>query len=106
MKLLLDENLPHDLRHFIPGHDVFTLAFMGWAGVKNGQLLSLAAAQGFDALLTLDSGIFDQQNASSLPCSVVIIKAKSNKLNDLQPVLSNLLNALSLLKPKTIISVS
>lgn len=21
MKLLLDENLPHDLRHFIPGHE-------------------------------------------------------------------------------------
>jgi len=45
MKFLLDENLPHDLRHFIPGHEVFTVAFMGWAGVKNGDLLQLAAAR-------------------------------------------------------------
>jgi len=29
MKLLLDENLPHDLRHFLPGHEVVTVAYLG-----------------------------------------------------------------------------
>lgn len=70
MKLLLDENLPHDLRYFLPGHQVFTVAFMGWSGVKNGELLGRAAAEGFDALLSLDSGIAYQQNLHALPCSV------------------------------------
>jgi predicted nuclease of predicted toxin-antitoxin system len=105
MKLLLDENLPHDLRHFIPGHDVFTVAFMGWGGIANGQLLALAAGQGFDALITLDSGIFHQQNPATLPCSVVIIKVKSNKLSDIQPLLTELLNALASLAPQTVVEV-
>ena len=46
MKVLLDENLPHDLRKLLPGHDVFTVAYLGWAGVKNGELLRRAAADG------------------------------------------------------------
>lgn len=39
MKLLLDENLPHQLRHEIAGHECSTVAFMGWSGVENGELL-------------------------------------------------------------------
>jgi hypothetical protein len=34
MKLLLDENLPHQLRHEIGGHECFTVTYMGWSGVK------------------------------------------------------------------------
>ena len=30
MKILLDENVPHDLRHFLPGFEVFTVTYMGW----------------------------------------------------------------------------
>lgn len=41
MKLLLDENLPHDLRQHLAGHVVFTVAYMGWSGMKNGDLLQL-----------------------------------------------------------------
>jgi predicted nuclease of predicted toxin-antitoxin system len=52
MKLLLDENLPHQLRRELPGHDCYTVAYMGWAGVENGDLLALAASAGFDALVT------------------------------------------------------
>jgi hypothetical protein len=29
MKLLLDENLPHQLRTEVRGHDCFTVAYMG-----------------------------------------------------------------------------
>jgi len=28
MKLLLDENLPHELRKMLPGYEVYTVAFM------------------------------------------------------------------------------
>ena len=67
MKVLLDENLPHDFRHFLPGHEVFTVAFRGWAGQQNGTLLATAAANGFDVLVTLDLGVQYEQNLSSLP---------------------------------------
>lgn len=52
MKLLLGENLPHQLRLELPGHDCFTVAFMGWRGVENGELLRRAASDGFEAFLT------------------------------------------------------
>jgi len=105
MKLLLDENLPHDLRHFLPNHHVFTVAYMNWSGIKNGELLQRAADDGFDALLSLDAGIPCQQNLRTLPCSIVIIRAASNRLGDLMPLLTELLMALENLKPAAIVQV-
>ncbi len=43
MKVLLDENLPHDLRHFLPGHEVFTVAYRGWAGLGLARGIAGAA---------------------------------------------------------------
>ncbi|HEY2413701.1 MAG TPA: DUF5615 family PIN-like protein [Pirellulaceae bacterium] len=59
MKLLLDENLSHKLRTEIVGHDVFTVAFMGWPGVENGELLTRAATDGFDALISKTTAAFN-----------------------------------------------
>jgi hypothetical protein len=53
--------LPKLLKHDIAGHDVSTVAEMGWAGIKNGDLLNVAEGQ-FDVLLTVDRGIEYQQN--------------------------------------------
>jgi predicted nuclease of predicted toxin-antitoxin system len=105
MKLLLDENLPHDLRHELASHDVFTAHYQGWAGLKNGPLLSRAAAAGFDALLTLDSGMPHQQNLQNLPLAIVVLRAASNDIDDLRPVVPRLLEALASLRPRTIIHV-
>ena len=47
VKLLFDQNLPHTLRTKILGlskHEVLTAAFMGWAALKNGDLLRTAEA--------------------------------------------------------------
>jgi predicted nuclease of predicted toxin-antitoxin system len=104
MKLLLDECLPIDLRHDIPGHDVFTVGFMGWKGVKNGQLLSLAASDGFDALITTDRNIEHQQNLTALPVAVIVLHT-SNDLNDLRLIVPNLLRALTTLSPNVVTHV-
>ena len=106
MKLLLDEHLPHELRFQIVGHDVFTVRYMGWHGLRNGRLLAEAAAHGFDAVLTMDSAIAHQQNLASLPLAVVILLAPSNVITDLLPLVPRLLVALNHLKPKAIIEVS
>ena len=39
MKVLLDENLDHALRTLLGRHEVVTAAYMGWAGLNNGELL-------------------------------------------------------------------
>jgi hypothetical protein len=52
-RVLIDECLPVQLHRWLDGFDVRTVAFMGWKGMGNGELL--AAAQGkFDVLLTND----------------------------------------------------
>ena len=102
---MIDENLPHDLRHFIPGHDVYTAAYRGWAGLRNGELLALAAKEGFDALVTLDSGIAYQQNFATLPIAVVVLQAPNNKLVTLTPLVPKPLDALTRVAPQTILRV-
>jgi hypothetical protein len=53
MRVLLDEQLPRHLAREIGGHDVSTVQQQGWAGLKNGELLRVAADAGFEVLVTL-----------------------------------------------------
>jgi predicted nuclease of predicted toxin-antitoxin system len=105
MKLLLDENLPHKLRLHLPGHEVFTSAYMGWAGIRNGDLLSRAATAGFDVMLTLDTGIEYQQNLINLPCSVIIIRAESNAFEHIQPHIQAILAAVQTSPRKSLLRI-
>ncbi len=105
MRVLLDENLPHDLRHLLVGHEVFTVTFMGWSGVQNGDLLQKAAEGGFVALITKDSGMEGQHDARSLPVAVVILRAATNDLEDIKPLVPMLLAALLELKPRSFVRV-
>ena len=99
MKLLLGENLPHQMRLELPGHDVFTAAYMGWVGVENGELLRLAAGAGFDALVTNDRGLEYQQNLGTLPLAVVLILSKSNAVEAIRLAYPELLALLGRLQP-------
>jgi predicted nuclease of predicted toxin-antitoxin system len=105
MKLLLDENLPHQLRRELPGHDCYTVAYVGWAGVENGELLARAAGEGFDAFVTKDANVQYEQNLANLPIAVIILRCASNDIDDIRPLLPTLLNALAHLPPKQITHV-
>jgi hypothetical protein len=102
---LLDENLPHQLRNELPGHDCFTVAYMGWAGLENGKLLAAAAGNDFDALLTKDANLQYEQNLVSLPVSVVILNAPSNDIEDIRPLIPELLRILASLPPRSLVHV-
>ncbi len=82
MRLLLDECVPVRLRRALPSHQVPAVVFEGWSGIKNGQLLALAAAK-FDAFITVDKNLPYQQNAETLPISVFVLDAASNELSNL-----------------------
>lgn len=75
MKILCDENLPHDLRACLAHHDVYTVANLGWGGIKNGKLLDAAEAYGFDLLLTGDKTIEYEQNLKGRRISIVALSA-------------------------------
>lgn len=59
MRVLLDHQMPHQLRHALRSHEVATAAYMGWDRTGNGALLAAARDAGFDALVTADKGFRD-----------------------------------------------
>lgn len=104
MRVLLDECLPKRLKSLLVGHDVRTVPEAGWAGMKNGELIKLAAGQ-FDAFITIDSNLVYQQNLEAVSFGVVVLTARSNRLADLQPLAPRILEALSTLKPGQLVRV-
>jgi hypothetical protein len=99
VKLLLDENLPQQMRLELSGHEVFTAGYMKWSGIENGELLRLAADAGFDALITNDRGLEYEQNLNALPLSVIVLLARSNTIEAIRSVYPDLMEALSQLRP-------
>lgn len=75
-----------------------TVQQMGWSGILNGKLLALIGSR-FDAFITMDSNLAFQQNLETLPVAVVVLRARSNKTEDLRPLLPALLSTLASLKP-------
>lgn len=104
MRILLDESLPIELRFETPGHDVRYVRELGWSGLKNGELLTRAAAF-FDVVVTADQNLEYQQNLDKLPIAVVVVMARSNRIEQLRPLLPRLLQLLSSLQPRTLVRV-
>lgn len=93
MRVLLDECVPRSLREQLPGHDVKTVTESGWAGVKNGELLRLAA-QRFDVLITVDRNLEYQQNFLGAQIAVIVVHAPSNNVTALEPLMPQVLEAM------------
>ena len=94
MRVLLDECLPRRLKRELVGHDARTAPEMGWASKRNGELLALAAGQ-FDVFLTADRNLSYQQDVSSFDIAIVVLVARSNRFEDLQPLAPRILGALA-----------
>jgi predicted nuclease of predicted toxin-antitoxin system len=101
MRILLDESIPRRLGAMLTGHEATTVPKSGWAGIKNGKLLALAATK-FDVFLTADRNIEFQQNLSALPIAILIVLAKSNRMEDVRPLVPEILKELHHLPPKTL----
>jgi hypothetical protein len=98
MRVLLDEQLPVDLSAELRGHIVDRVAGRGWAGIKNGELLRRMRGD-YDVLVTMDRRIEFQQRISILPFGVVLVRAPSNRIQDLKPLAPSILTALLASKP-------
>jgi hypothetical protein len=95
VKLLLDECVDRRLARAIHGHESVTVVDAGWGGFHNGALLAQAAAHRFDAFITVDRNLAFQQHLDDLPLAVFILRARTNRLSDLLPLVPELLDALN-----------
>ena len=94
MKVLLDECVDSRLAEHIRGHTVATVASRGWAGVGNGEQLRLAQAE-FDVFVTVDRNLAFQQHLPKFSIAVVLISAKSNRIDDLVAIVPALVTSIS-----------
>jgi hypothetical protein len=97
LKVLVDECVDWRLSREIFGHEVKTARQMGWSTIKNGELLSLAAKQ-FDVFVTVDRNLSFQQNLPAFSIAVVVMRASSNRLADLQSLVPALLASIPIAK--------
>lgn len=79
MIVLLDHNLPYKLRASLAlgKHEVVTASYMGWAELKNGELLRMAEANGIDIFITGDRSLVDEQNLSGRRLAIVALSANN-----------------------------
>jgi predicted nuclease of predicted toxin-antitoxin system len=104
MKILLDECVDWRLSRELHGHEIKTARQMGWATITNGELLALASGT-FDVFVTVDRNLPSQQNLTVLPISVVVLRARTNRLAELRPLVAKLLAVLPRAKPGTAVVV-
>jgi hypothetical protein len=105
VKILLDENLDWRLGRELSGHDVKAVSMIGWAGLKNGALLSRAEKE-FDVLLTMDSNMLHQQNLSKYHIAIIALKTRSNRLADTAALIPKVLTMVATAKPGTLTIIS
>jgi len=91
--------LPRRLGLQLTGHIISTVQQAGWAGKSNGDLLALIAGK-YDAFVTIDKNLPAQQKTAVLSFGVVVLRARSNQLADLRPLVPLILTALDSLQPE------
>lgn len=67
---------------------------MGWLGKKNGELLELMSRHGFEALITIDKNLYQQQNLLRLQARVLLLRVFNNRLATLRALMPQLLDRL------------
>ncbi len=98
MRILLDENLPADLAAELAGHEVSTVASVGWQGIKNSELLRRAQGR-FEVLVTMDRNIEFQQNIPAFEVTILLLQEQSNRMVHLRPLVPAILTALKTARP-------
>jgi PIN like domain len=105
MRILLDECAPRPLKRELTDYEMWTVVEMGWSGKKNGELLQLMSQEGFAILLTTDQNLRYQQNLQQAGVAVVILRALSNRLPDLLPLIPETRKVLNTITPGEVIEI-
>lgn len=97
MKILFDQGTPAPLRRFSQSYEVITASEKGWDDLSNGDLITAAERDGFEALVTTDRNLRYQQNLSARKIAIAVILHSAWPL--LQQRALEVSNAIAALKP-------
>ena len=73
MRILFDNGTPRGVATASVGHVVEEARSHGWDTLRNGELLDVAEAAGFDLFLTTDRNIRYQQNLTDRKIAIVVL---------------------------------
>ena len=102
MKILLDESVPRLLKLRLPHLDISTVQEMGWAGVRNGELLR-RAEEHFNIFVTADQNLQYQQNLSGHRLAILVLP--SNQVPIVTRLLPSVEALLATIQPGTLVDV-
>ena len=105
-RLLLDECVPKRLARLLAEHDVATVNEMRWTSAPDRNLLQRAAAEGFDAVVTVDRSLPFQQRTAGLPLAIIVLRARSNRYGDLAGLVPKLLEAVARVRPGEVVTLT
>lgn len=99
MRILLDACVPERLARYIPGHEVATVrTALGTTDLDDGALLD-AVAPRCDVFVTVDKNLRYQQNLRGRPFCIVLLRAHSNAIENLVPLMPGLLATVGEARP-------
>jgi predicted nuclease of predicted toxin-antitoxin system len=105
MKILLDECIPRKFKNSLADHECLTVPEARLAGKKNGELLSIAEHQGYTIFLTMDKGVEYEQSLKHRSIAIMILRAKSNRLVDLLPLVRDCLRQMGSIRAGQIVRI-
>ncbi len=91
MRILIDECLPSELCQALVGHEAKTVKQVGWAGLKNGALMRAISGK-FEVFLTIDK-LIEAEQVIPVDVALITVRAKSNRIQDLLPLVPQILEA-------------
>jgi hypothetical protein len=105
VKVLLDECVPRRFAVALAKVDVSTARREGWTSLRNGELLSRMRTAGFSTLVTVDRNLTYQQNVAAVGIAVIVVHARTNRVTDLLPLASHVMEAIARTAPGEIAHV-
>lgn len=102
MRILIDECVPSIVKKRLPERELETVQAMGWAGIKNGELIGLADSE-FDVFITSDKNLRYQQNLTQR--NIAIILLPSNQVPIVEKLLPRIDEILETIQQKDFVEV-
>jgi predicted nuclease of predicted toxin-antitoxin system len=94
VRVLLDNCIPWRLAALLNGIDFMPAVDIGWAALTDRHLLDAMVGH-YDVLVTVDRGIRHQQRVHDRPIAIALLRARTNRLADLAPLIPALRSALA-----------
>jgi predicted nuclease of predicted toxin-antitoxin system len=103
VKILFDQGVPAPLRRTLTAHHVSTAHEQGWGKLKNGDLLRVAEARGFETISTTDQNLRYQQNLSARRMAIIVLMTTDWRV--IRPHASSVADAVGSLEPNAYLEV-